>query len=113
MNKFKGVIIEESLVDNRMLNDLEIIAFRISKEENPSERWHLFTVLVSEEDMGKLSQLILDKWYMHFWSGNNIVAIFKGKKFEFKCDDKSTWEPVVQYGLSIGIPKEQLDFPTE
>ncbi|MDO8240428.1 MAG: hypothetical protein Q7T51_00375 [Candidatus Moranbacteria bacterium] len=111
--KYKGVIIEESLSDNLILNNLEIVRFKISKDENPADRWHLFTVIVSEDDIEKLSNLILDKWYMHFWSGNDIIAIFKGKKFEFKLDDKATWELAVQHGLSIGIPKEQLDFVTE
>ena len=111
--KYKGIIIEESLLDNRVLNDLEIIAFRISKDENPEDRWHLYTVMVSENDIEKLSNLILDRWYMHFWSGGDVVAIFKSKKFKFKLDDKITWEPVVQYGLSIGIPKKQLDLVTE
>lgn len=112
MKEYKGIIIEESLEDNRMLNDLEIIDFEISKEENSSERWHLYTVNVSKEDIENLSKNIKKgKWYMHFWKGREVIAIFKNKKFEFNFDDKSTWREVIEYGLSLGIPKEQLDFP--
>lgn len=40
---YKGIIVEESLSDNRTLNDLEITRVEISKEENLQDRWHLYT----------------------------------------------------------------------
>jgi len=111
IKKYKGIIIEESLEDNRILNDLEIIKFEITKDENPADRWHIYTVLVSEEEIERLAKIIKpNKWYMHFWKDNNIIAIFKDKKFNFNADDKFTRESAIQYGLLIGIPKEQLDF---
>lgn len=114
MSKYKGTIVEESLEDNRILNDFEIIGFRISKAENPADRWHLYTVLVSLEEIALLSDNnIKVKWYMHFWKGKEVIAIFQGKKFEFNFDDKTSWEPAISYGLSLGIPLEQLDFPIE
>ena len=33
-DEYKGTIVEESLIDNRALNDHKIIGFKISKEEN-------------------------------------------------------------------------------
>lgn len=110
MKEYKGVIVEESLNDNRVLNEFEVIGLCISGQENPSERWHLYTVIVSEEEIEKLSGYIKDKWYMHFLKGRQIIAIFRGKKFIFDYDDKSTWKPAIEYGLSIGIPESQLDF---
>jgi len=50
---------------------------------------------------------------MHFWKDKDVIAVFEGKKFAFNYDDKSSWTPAVEYGLSIGIPKEQLDFPID
>jgi hypothetical protein len=110
-NKYKGTIVKESLNDNRILNDFKIINFKISKDENPANRWHLYTVIVTRDDIAKLSENIKPKWYMHFWKDREVIAIFHDKKFEFNYDDKSSWAPAVEYGLSIGIPKEQLDFP--
>lgn len=110
---YKGIIVEESLEDNRIINDLEIIDFKITNEENPAERWHLYTVNVSEEDIERLSRIIKPKWYMHFWKDRHVIAIFKDKKFEFDFDDKSAWKPAIEYGLSQGIQKEQLDFPID
>jgi len=111
--KYTGTIVEESLEDNRILNDFTITSVRISKADNPLDRWHLYTVSVSLEDIERLSENVKPKWYMHFWKGRKVVVIFQGKKFEFLYDDKVTWEPAVSYGLSLGIPAEQLDFPLE
>lgn len=54
MDKYNGTIIEESLEDNRIINDFEIIGIRISNAENPADRWHLVNVLISGEDIKRL-----------------------------------------------------------
>ncbi len=112
--EYKGTIVEESLEDNRILNYIDIIDFRISKDENPADRLHLYTVKVTKDDIDKVSRYIKSgKWYMHFWNGNNIIAVFKDKVFEFKHDQKETWKDACDYGRSLGIPGEQLDFAIE
>lgn len=111
--KYKGIIVEESLKDNRIVNALEIVEVKVSDEEDPKDRWHLYTVRVSKEDIKILSKNIKQGWYMHFWKGREIVVVFKDKKFEFDFDDKESWKPVTKYGLSLGIPKEELDFPID
>lgn len=113
MEKYKGIIVEESLEDNRILNNFKIIDFHISQEEDPADRWHLYTVLASEEEIVRLSKNVKPKWYMHFWKDRDVVVVFKDKKFELDFDDKATWKPVVEHGLSLGIPEEQLDFPID
>jgi len=114
MNKYKGTIIQESLIDDRQLNDFEIIGFKVTNEDKPEERWHLFTVMAFEENIEKLSSnLKPEKWYAHFWSGDDVIAIFPNKTFNFKNSDKSTWKEAVDYGKSLGIPEEQLDFIIE
>lgn len=113
MRKYTGIIVEESLKDNRIVNNLEVIEVRISDEEKPEERWHLYTVKVSRKEIEKVSKNIKQGWYMHFWKGKKVIVIFKDKKFEFDFDDKKSWQPVVKYGLSLGIPKEELDFPID
>ena len=43
MNKdYKGVIIEESLEDNIVLNNFNIVGFKITDDVIFSERWHLY-----------------------------------------------------------------------
>jgi hypothetical protein len=110
-SSYKGTIVEESLVDNRILNGLEIIDFKISDDENPADRWHLYTVSVTRDDIERVSRSIKSgKWYMHFWNGNEVIAVFKDKSFEFMYDRKETWKSAVEHGRSLGIPEEQLNF---
>lgn len=112
--EYKGTIVEESLEDSRILNNLDIRGFKISSDEKPEDRWHLYTVNVSKKEIENLSKYIKSgTWYMHFWKGRDIIAIFKDKVFEFNYDNRDTWKEVVEYGLSIGIPLEQLDFVIE
>lgn len=111
---YKGTIVEESLEDNRILNEVQVLSSRISKDDSPADRWHLYNVKVSKEDIQKISKYIKPgKWYMHFWRNKDVVAVFKDKVFEFNYDDKSTWKEVVAYGQSLGIPDKQLDFIIE
>lgn len=112
--KYKGTIVQESLTDDRILNELDIVGLKITDEDNPSNRWHLFTVLATEGEIKKLSNYLKpEKWYAHFWNGDNVIAIFPKRVFNFKHSDKSTWKEAVEYGKSIGIPEEQLDFLIE
>ena len=113
MQNYKGIIIEESLEDNRILNKLNIIKFEITKEENPQDRWHLYTVKVFDKEISLLSNIIKNKWYMHFWKNKKVIVIFKNKKFELEYNNKESWKPAIEYGLSLGIPLEQLDFPID
>jgi hypothetical protein len=115
MNQYTGTIIEESLEDNRMINNFEIVSVRITRDENPADRWHLYKIKSSKEDILLLANNIQQgTWYAHFWdTDNNIIAVFRDRIFEFKHDDISSWGPAVEYGKSIGIPDEQLDFKIE
>lgn len=111
---YTGTIIEESIKDNRLLNQLEIVGVHISSDENPDDRWHLYKVKIDEDKISKLSeQLRPEKWYMHFWNGDLVIAVFPNKIFRFNHSDKSTWAEAIEYGKSLGIPEEQLDFITE
>jgi len=113
MNKYKGIIIEESIEDNRTINGLEVVGIHISGQENPSETWHLYTLKVNEEEIELLSKAIKHGWYMHFWRDKKVRVIFKNKRFDFDYDDKATWKLAVEYGLSVGIPESQVDFPID
>lgn len=108
--KYQGSVVAESLLDNQIFNELEILDSIVTDEEDPTLRWHIYKVRVTREDIERLAQNIKPGWYMHFWQGREVVAIFAGQKFEFNYDDKKSWQPAIAYGLSVGIPLEQLDF---
>ena len=107
---FKGILIEESLDDPRILNLISISKVRITSD-NPLDRWHIYTLKATKEEINNLSNHIKQGWYMHFWRGTEVIVIFNGQRFEFRKSDKSAWQSVTNYGLFVGIPREQLDFP--
>lgn len=107
---YEGVIITESLVDPNVVKGLTIL----QEEYDQESGWHLVTVTATETKIGALAEQIKDgPWYIHFWHGDDVIVVFQNKTFNMKHGDKTTWQPVVQYGQSIGIPPEQLDFPTD
>ncbi len=111
---YTGTIIAESLEDDSVLSTLEVLGMKITDDENPADRWHLYTVKVSRQDIERLALNIKSgTWYMHFWKDRHVIAVFKDKVFEFEYDDRATWKDAVEYGKSQGIPEEQLDFIIE
>lgn len=127
---YKGAIIEESLEDTTILSKFKILETIVTKDENPADCWHIHNVEATENQFEELSKVIKPRgWYAHFWSDNlyviknvkkplfsekndntYVIVVFKDKIFRFDYEDKTSWQPAIDYGLSVGIPKEQLDF---
>lgn len=108
----EGTIVEESLVDSRILNDFEVVSVKLTGNPDPVGRWHLWNVRATEEQIAALErQLKGGTWYAHFWDSNQVTAVFSGRSFTFPHADRAAWGPVLAYGRSLGIPEEQLDFP--
>lgn len=107
---YKGTIIENSLSDKKILDQIKIV------KTWQDEDWTLHNVLVEEEQIPELAKYIADgPWYIHLWQPgkDEVKVIFKDKVFDIKFSDKTTWAKAIAYGQSIGIPIEQLDFPID
>jgi hypothetical protein len=107
-NAYKAIIVSQSLSDVTVLEKLQV------KKTYKVGDWVLNNVLVSESQIPEISKYISNgPWYIHFWrsGSDDIKVLFKNKMFTIAHSDKSTWDPAIAYGKSIGIPKEQLDFP--
>jgi hypothetical protein len=109
---YNGAIVLESLEDPKIPKDFKVISIEETKDTNPANRWHIYEVEATRDQLVKLSKVIKPtKWYAHFWNEKReVIAVFRDKIFEFNFDDTKSWEPAIQYGLSVQIPKEQLDF---
>ena len=108
---YKGQVVEESLRNNRILNSLHITHVEITKDRNPRDRWHIYTVQMTKRDIDKLSKNLKGKhWYAHFYKGNELIVAFQNKIFRLKRSEPKTWKEAIEYGLKLGIPKKQLDF---
>lgn len=114
---YEGYVVEESLIDNRIINELKILSVRVSMAENPEDRWHVYKVNLTDAQIEQLAQCLKqgEKWYAHFWNKERkIKVIFSSRKiFEIDFDKKETWKSAVEHGISLGIPIEQLDFPID
>jgi len=53
--KYRGIIIEESLNDNRILNNMTIVKLHITGNEQKSDRWHLYEVEIDENYIENVS----------------------------------------------------------
>lgn len=107
---YKGTIIENSLRDRKILDNV-----RVEKTYHSGD-WTLHDVLIEENQIAELSKYLDDgPWYIHLWESgkDEIKVVFKNRVFDIKFSDKSTWTDTVAYGKSIGIPEEQLDFPID
>jgi hypothetical protein len=52
--------------------------------------------------------VVKGEYYAHLYRDDELVVIFKDRVFRI-TSEKSTWKPVIDYGLSLKIPIEQLD----
>jgi hypothetical protein len=108
---YKWAIIEESLTDNRFLNDIKILETGVTPDINPEDRWHIHGVLMSRDKIIELSKYIKPaKYYAHFWKWNDMIVVFPNKIFDLNFDDVGSWKPAIKFGLSIDIPIDQLNF---
>jgi|SRR3989344_3817933 len=125
MNKFKGVIIEESLKNTDILKDVTIISIKVEKvtEKHKTpwlEKWTLHIVEIDPEKADKVAQklsiIINDNpssWYVDFNNGETFYVIYPNKIFKWKKGEIDTITACRKYGISLGIPPYQVDFPLE
>lgn len=110
MNEYHGIVIDKSLKDKKLLKKLNVIGSR----KSISNKWLQLKISFPEEKLNEMIKFIQEnlvtkeKYYAHFYRGNEVIVIFKDKVF-YVSTDKSTWKSVIEYGLSLNIPREQLE----
>lgn len=119
---FSGVIIEESLTDNSVLKDVNIIATKVEPvtEHHKTpwvKQWTLHTVELPEDKAAEVAEKIskvLDKehnWYADFKNETEHYVIYTDKVFHVTDrTNKKQYDEATEYGISIGIPDYQVDF---
>ncbi len=126
MTNFTGIIIEESLENKAILKKVKIISTTVEKvtpeHKTPwIKQWTLHTVEIPEEKADAVAKELsesIDKkhkssWYVDFENNKYHYIIFSGKFFKINKKKQEEYYSVVDYAVSLGIPKYQLAFDPE
>ena len=118
---YSGVIIEESLEDSTVLNDVKIVSTKVEevteKHKTPwIKQWTLHTVEIPEDSADIVAKKISESldsehnWYADFKNDQFHYIIYRKKVF--KCDRETPvlYKDAREYGISLGIPEHQVDF---
>jgi hypothetical protein len=118
---YRGVIIEESLKNKDVLKDVKILETKIEEvteeHETPwAKQWTLHTVEIAENQARNVAEKVsrtLDSkhdWYADFKNDTYHYIVFHNKVFYIDQKSKKQYEEAKNYGISLGIPKYQIDF---
>jgi|SRR3989344_8394865 len=118
---YKGVIIEESLENADILNDVRILSTKVEDvtegHKTPwIKQWTLHTVEVADEKAEEIAERLsadLEKahsWYADFKNDKYHFIIYRGKIFKVDLQNPILYRDAKQYGISFGIPEYQVDF---
>lgn len=118
-----GVIIQESLTDQEILDKLHVIR-TVVEEVTPRHNtpwvksWILHTVEIEEEEADKWAEwlsLHIDNshdhpWYVDYRNDKYHYVIFPNKIFKIDRSNSQQNKEAQEYGKSVGIPDYQLDW---
>jgi hypothetical protein len=118
---FKGIIIEESLENKKVLKKVLIKSTKVervnTKHQTPwIKKWTLHTVDIANDKVDMIAREIstsLDSkhsWYADFKNKNYHYIIFRNKVFRINRTSKSQYDKAKKHGISLGIPEYQVDF---
>jgi hypothetical protein len=112
---WRGVIIEESLEDPSLLDDLAITGSSAAQLEEEAWLGEFKFVCVEVPDASVevitalAAQVIKPVWYLHLVNGDQMKVIFRDKVFTLNRADVDALQAVVEYGIGQGIHPAQLD----
>ncbi len=120
---YNGVVIEESLGDKGILEDMDIkiISTKIEKvtEKHKTpwvKQWTLHKVEIFADSSSTIADKIsktLDKehnWYADFKNNQFHYIIFRNKMFKIDIHNQEEYDKAREYGVSLGIPDYQVNF---
>lgn len=118
--KYTGVIIEESLKDAKILNDIIITNTEIEKvtknHKTPwLKQWTMHTFILSEDSAdsfaNKVSKNLQNNyWYTDFKNNIYHFIIFPNRIFKVNLSNPTLYKDAKAFGISLGIPPYQVDF---
>jgi hypothetical protein len=108
-NVFHGILVDAAFRDRSFPENFPIFARQKSND------WILYGIEVPIEKVEEAITLIQanmrsdEEFYSHLYDDETVIAIFKNRIFRM-TPHSSSWDEVREYGLTLQIPPEQLDF---
>ena len=120
MRKFVGCVILEGLRSPEPLQGWHPIAQRtVEMPDDPDATlWHVCWYQLNAESLTErlpaLAAATLPHWYAHFLDGDDLCVVLAGRFFWAKVSDRTTWEPFIAYGDTVGIERKWTErIPTD
>ncbi len=106
---FHGILVDMAFIDRRYPETFSIFA------QEKSGDWTLYGIEVPRNDLENAVVNIQthmrtdEHFYAHLYDDEVVVVIFKTRVFRV-TPHISSWGDIQQYGMTLEIPVEQLDF---
>jgi hypothetical protein len=108
---YHGIILDAEFKDPLFPEGFKVFA----KKKSSTSSWILYGIEVNDKDVNEVISDIQDNiksnepYYAHLYNDEEVIVIFKKRVFHVKSHN-STWMPIIEFGRTLNIPDEQLDF---
>ncbi len=109
MKKYHAVVIEQSLQDRKVLEKFKILNTKHDGD------WDLHILEIKDPYAAiriiQPAMVTDDEFYWHIYDrGESLIVVFREKYFEMNPNNPKTWVEAQDYGKSLGIIPDQLEF---
>lgn len=117
--KYRGLLLKESLEDEAVLNLLSITKTEMWNMPNAADfqpkQWTAIHFEVGKDEVGSIAELLsralkLKGWYLNMSGEEHEMVVFPNRVFNYTKGDMKKKNEAIEYGKSIGIPPNQLDW---
>lgn len=118
---YRGIIIEESLKDQSLLNTVRIIGTEIESvtagHRTPwLKEWTLDEVEIDDEAIKSFVRKVQNSietehksWFADFKGDQDHYVVFPDKIFFIDHRRNDSYDKAISYGVALGIPRNQIE----
>lgn len=120
----KGTLLVESLRVGAELRVAGLTLTRLSRQDfsesvsaGQPPVWTVIGFEADDDVAGVLAQSLSESllpeggWYADFKTSHEHLVVFAGRIFRYRRGDRAGRAEAVAYGISVGVPEGQLDWP--
>ena len=115
---FKGLLLRESLQDERILELVQVTKTEVwnvaNAEGGQPERWTAISFEGESERADvvaeAMGQAMRPEWYANFSTETRVYVVFENRVYAYLKGDAKARAEVEAYAISVGIPESQVDW---